>query len=336
MDKHEYQPHNGLWSLVSGLWLSLCFAITSFVDHLHHASFKDYLRENLPSPLKKVLVRLRAKVVIPIRLLLHRPPLTKKTRITFEVHLAEHCNLNCAGCTHFAPLAEKEFPKLETFRRDFIRMGELFSHKCGFINLMGGEPLLNPDVNEYMRIARENFTEGKISLLTNGILLMNMNDDFWKACHDNNIVLAITHYPIKLDTQGIKQKARRFEVTLEWLGSSASKAKTFFGKHAIDFTASQDMLKSFAYCGNGNSCRLLRDGKLYPCSFAGNVCHFNKKFGDKIKITDADYVDIYKTDADTILQKGIEPVPLCRYCNLKASTKFPWHISQSNEIGDWS
>ena len=26
-----------------------------------------------------------------------------------EVHLAEHCNLNCKGCSHFSPLAEKEF-----------------------------------------------------------------------------------------------------------------------------------------------------------------------------------------------------------------------------------
>ena len=200
---------------------------------------------------------------------------------------------------------------------------------------MGGEPLLNPDVNKFLRIARENFTEGRIEILTNGILLMNMTDDFWRACHDNRIIIAITHYPVKLDTQGIKQKAQMFGVELEWHGSGEDKAKTIFGKHAIDLTGSQDIVKNFAYCGHANSCRLLRDGKLYPCSFAGNVCHFNKKFGDKIEITEADYVDIYKADADTILQKGIEPVPVCRYCNLKAHTTFPWHVSERNEISEW-
>ena len=27
----------------------------------------------------------------------------------FELHLVDHCNLNCRGCTHFSPLAEKKF-----------------------------------------------------------------------------------------------------------------------------------------------------------------------------------------------------------------------------------
>ena len=273
--------------------------------------------------------------MIPVRLLLHRSPLKKRTRIKFEVHLAEHCNLNCAGCTHYAPLAEKKFPDMEAFKRDFIRMGELFSHKCDSITLMGGEPLLNPNVNECMRIARENFSDGTISLLTNGILLMNMSDDFWKACRDNNIILSVTHYPVKLDTQGIKQKAEKFGVWLTWHGSDDDEAKTIFGRHAIDLTGSQDMVKNFAYCGHGNSCRLLRDGKLYPCSFAGNICHFNSKFGDKIPITDADYVDIYKADADTILQKGVEPVPICRYCDISVHKTFPWHIAERNEISEW-
>ena len=34
-----------------------------------------------------------------------------------EFHLADHCNLNCAGCLHYAPFADKRFADVETVRR---------------------------------------------------------------------------------------------------------------------------------------------------------------------------------------------------------------------------
>lgn len=30
-----------------------------------------------------------------------------------EIHLAEHCNLNCFSCSHFSQLSPKHFPSLE-------------------------------------------------------------------------------------------------------------------------------------------------------------------------------------------------------------------------------
>jgi hypothetical protein len=36
-----------------------------------------------------------------------------------EHHIVDHCNLNCIGCSHFSPLAEKWFEDFETFKLDF-------------------------------------------------------------------------------------------------------------------------------------------------------------------------------------------------------------------------
>ena len=43
---------------------------------------------------------------------------TPRTEISFEVALAEHCNLRCAGCDHFSPIAEPEFADIKEFERD--------------------------------------------------------------------------------------------------------------------------------------------------------------------------------------------------------------------------
>ena len=59
-----------------------------------------------------------------------------------EVHLAEHCNLNCKYCLHFSNIADKEFYDLDKFRQDMKRMSEVFDKKVGHLQLLGGEPLL--------------------------------------------------------------------------------------------------------------------------------------------------------------------------------------------------
>ena len=40
-----------------------------------------------------------------------------------EFHLADHCNLNCAGCMHFSPYADHRLADIESVRRDFVRPG---------------------------------------------------------------------------------------------------------------------------------------------------------------------------------------------------------------------
>lgn len=65
-----------------------------------------------------------------------------------EFHIADHCNLNCKACEHYSGLVkEPHFPNLKKFTRDFERLHE-FIDDIGKIRILGGEPLLNPEVNE--------------------------------------------------------------------------------------------------------------------------------------------------------------------------------------------
>ena len=127
----------------------------------------------------------------------HRKPRLKK--IQFEIHLTDHCNLNCQMCDHFSPLAEEYYLDLQDFQKQMERLSFLFHNEAQFIRLLGGEPLLHPDVVSFFPITRACFPETDIKLYTNGLLLPAQTDAFWEACTKYNIIIVITKYPVKFD-----------------------------------------------------------------------------------------------------------------------------------------
>ena len=86
----------------------------------------------------------------------------------FETHITEACNLKCRGCSHFSVFAKPKHKDLDEFEREYKRLSEI--EEVGIMRLMGGEPLLNPNFMEYLRIARKYFPDTYIALVTNGIL----------------------------------------------------------------------------------------------------------------------------------------------------------------------
>ncbi|MBQ3625478.1 MAG: radical SAM protein [Synergistaceae bacterium] len=258
----------------------------------------------------------------------------KKTpsKIQFDIHLAEHCNLNCKGCGHFSCIAEPEFLSVDEFKRDMNRAAEIFDHECDNIRLLGGEPLLNPEINTMLKIAREIFTDGVIDIVTNGILLTQMSEDFWRTCHDYKIYIEISHYPIKLDENKIKELADKFGVTCFW---ETDDLKDKFGVFPIDLSGKQDMRKNFILCHVPTICITLKHGRLYPCYFAAHVHHFNKKFNKNVEITERDYIDIYKDISKREIFKWLtKPVPVCRFCNIAGRHTTNWEISKQ-DISEW-
>jgi MoaA/NifB/PqqE/SkfB family radical SAM enzyme len=89
---------------------------------------------------------------------------TKRTRklkhLKFGVGLAEHCNLNCAGCGNYSPLAKEKFYDIDVFRNDCRRISELTGRKIDSIGFAGGEPLLHPQITDFFDTARSLFDTG--------------------------------------------------------------------------------------------------------------------------------------------------------------------------------
>ena len=276
-------------------------------------------------------------LVVRVKILLSLPLRKRLPKIHFEVHLAEHCNLNCYACNNFSPIAEPEFVDIEEFRRDFERMGSIFSHSCERIYLLGGEPLLHPEIITLMEIARKNFREGDISVFTNGLLLKKMDDSFWKACRDNNVGIILSAYPIKLDIEGIKALAEKFGVRFQYAWGDTSSMHDMFSITPLNLKGDSNAKLNFGICVRAQNCLTLSHGKLFTCSFVPHVHHFNKKFGENIEVTPEDYVNIYDdVKAEYILKRMSEPIPACRYCRLdnKSVRLVKWGISKG-EKSEW-
>ncbi|MDR2479871.1 MAG: radical SAM protein [Treponema sp.] len=250
-----------------------------------------------------------------------------------EVHVTEHCNLNCAGCSHFSSLAEEEYLAPEQFEKDFKRLAGL-SKSFYAIKLLGGEPLLHPRITDFFDIARKYFPAVPVQLTTNGLLLLKQNEDFWKSCNKNNIVISISQYPIRLNRKEIKKIARAHKVKLEFSGSTDENRMC---KMPLDITGSQDMHKSYRKCAiSWGCCVTLREGRIYTCCTAAHIKFFNTYFSQNLAAGEGDSVDIYAINSkDEIIDFLERPFPFCRYCKT-SDTRFAqrWTVSKK-EITEW-
>ncbi len=257
----------------------------------------------------------------------------KRKRLFFDVHICDHCNLNCKSCTNFCPIAEKKSVDPNILERDFKRLSELTNRKCD-LSLIGGEPLLHPNIVKIFDLVRKYF-DCDAQMVTNGILLANQPDEFWQSCKKNAVKIVVSVYPIKIDEEKIIAQARRFGVALNALDRTQ---KASWYKHTWDLSGSQNIEKTYRKCKWGNVCVYLEDGKLDPCGFPLLTKHFNKYFSQSERKfdepTEDDYVDIFKVNSlEEILEKLANPIPYCRYCTL--TFNYPGWEASKKEIQEW-
>jgi len=235
----------------------------------------------------------------------------------FEVHLTEHCNLNCKGCSHFSPLADKEFMEIDVFEKDIARMAQLFGeNNIWRINLLGGEPLLHPQVNDFMKIAAKYFPNQRSQLTTNGLLLPTMSKSFWETCRETRTLIHISRYPVRVAFSALERKAQAEGVDLIIYPRKTAK---IFRKDIYDLTGGQDAQQSHSVCELFGYCCQLNRGKFYPCSISAYFHHFNRFFDLGIPLSSDNYIDIYKIQSKEEFVKLITaPVPCCKYCNMNA------------------
>jgi uncharacterized radical SAM superfamily Fe-S cluster-containing enzyme len=259
-----------------------------------------------------------------------------RKKLRFEVHLTEHCNLNCAGCNHFSPLANEKYIDTASYKNDCARINKLTDGNVEVIRLMGGEPLLHPYLITLLKISRDFFCgDTYIEIVTNGILLSEQSPEFWQTCKENNITIFISKYPIRLDLKKIEQLAKHFHVKIVYRDNIDK--TSHWRAEPLDLTGSQDIKRNFCICYKGNNCIQLKDGKLFTCQQASYIDHFNTFFGTELEITEKDYISIYDHTIEEIFLFLSKPIPFCRYCVIDYGDKFDrqWEISRKS-ISEWT
>lgn len=246
----------------------------------------------------------------------------------FEVHVVDHCNLKCKGCSHFSPLVtNKEFADYNLFKKDIKRLSEIYSNIKEF-RILGGEPLLNPNLTDFLIYSRRVLPKSNISLVTNGTLLDRQNHYFWDTCKENNVTIKLSNYPIDINKESIVSKCKAYGIAL-----NISVSRNQFFKF-INIKGDSNPNRSFKNCKTMLAYPILKNGHIYPCAFACLYKIFNK-FSDKQIITEDDYnrIDIHSHTAIEITKFLKQSIPLCEFCITKRPT-FKWGISKKN-TNEW-
>lgn len=238
-------------------------------------------------------------------------------QISFSYHLADHCNLKCKGCDNFSSIASEKYTDMQSFKSDLKRMREIFGSSVKQILLLGGEPLLNNKINDFLFVSRQIFPENdiKIIIITNGTLLSGMNSLFWKCCNRCKIEIGYTEYPFHIKWEHIKKKAVDYGVEIHKYNKEKEKTLQFI---PFDLTGTQDIEENFKNCFHANRCIQLFNGKLYTCNIRAYAYIFCEKYNVDFQFSDQDYVNIYDNyNAQDIVDFLAQPIPFCRFCNIK-------------------
>lgn len=257
-------------------------------------------------------------------------PLRVKPSLSYlELHLVDHCNLNCKGCGHFSPLADPWFADLEEYSRDMLQLQKLFA-TVHTIRLMGGEPLLHPEIESFLFSTRDCFPKADIRIVTNGILLHEMPDTFWKACQSCSIGIDVTIYP------QMEKKENAFHELADTKGVKIHIEKTVSFHAIYNKKGDSDAETNFHKCRSRWNCPMLREGKIYICDVPALVSYFNKWFGTDIPSTG--FVDIYTTNLTgwDVKKKLDKSSRTCCSCTLGWDNvpSFPWSVSK-RKIEEW-
>ncbi|MBR4612218.1 MAG: radical SAM protein [Kiritimatiellae bacterium] len=274
---------------------------------------------------------LRLSLALPPRAgmyLINRSPFWGRPVLDYlEFHLADHCNLNCAGCLHYAPFAEPHLADAASFRRDLSRLAILFSN-VRHVRLMGGEPLLHPDAADFVKIARETFPASSIRVVTNGVKLAPPIDEpvarLLSAMAESHVGIDWTKYPPLAGRDAdIRRVCDDAGVDLRVTENSLFMAR-------LRPEGGSGIRRAFKWCRHRLYCPILKDGRIYLCAPACYAAFYNKRAGTRIP--EELGIDIHSASAKDIMLYLMSPSFSCSHC-AEGMRQFAWKGNAKPE--DW-
>jgi organic radical activating enzyme len=235
--------------------------------------------------------------------------LTKQIKI--YIRLLWDCNHSCENCIHFCPVAKQLDKSVQYTVEDLENTFKIISKYPDIdtlteILLGGGEPLLIPNIVEYMEVTRKYFPKILITIPTNGIALPNMDDNFYKSAEKYNITIRISDYPtINKSTikKFLKEKAYKCEIIFL--------PKTFF----CDFRLHSEPIKQEKdfLCNAPEEGFFLDNYRITKCPILYNIDIINKFYGTNYINQNSAWLDVREAKQMKDLENIFKPNSLCAF-----------------------
>lgn len=134
---------------------------------------------------------------------------------TCEINIAHHCNLTCRSCGHLSPVAKRHNTTPESVYADLRVLSK--HYVAEHVRLLGGEPLLHPALLEVMRAVLSSGVTQKVRVVTNGLLLWRMPNEFWHLAGEVHVSVYPGRELTGEQRRVCERRAAEFGVVLEFL-----------------------------------------------------------------------------------------------------------------------
>lgn len=259
---------------------------------------------------------------------------TERTELeTMEIHVAEHCNLNCKNCSMFCGLVETcDFPCYQEFEEGIKQLKNFFPHIKKF-RIIGGEPLLNPELDKYICLIRNVYPYTDIRLISNGILVTKMSDQLIQTIIDNDVTFIVTQY---ISLKHSIDEINRF-LSKTGIRYIVTEAVLEFQK-IYNALGDSDIDENFYRCHWKGSCATMYGTKIATCYVPFVIHYFSDKFN--LAIEETGRIDLMEEGltAQEIIKRMHTPFDMCRYCAPKGNWTEWERLPDKNNttIQDWS
>ena len=197
-----------------------------------------------------------------------------------ETMIIQACNLTCTGCTNYSDLVHKGYVTWDRGKNYIAKWLEYID--IDDFGIMGGEPLLNPECDQWILGVRKLLPEAQIRFTTNGMLLDNKFDIFEICRSIGNCVFKITvhgkqekvekiidkifnkYHWTQVEEHGIKRWKTDNNLRFQ-INRPNFFLKPFKNTYKNMMPYNSQPKKAFGICIQ-KTCPLLYDGKIYKCS----------------------------------------------------------------------
>lgn len=258
-----------------------------------------------------------------------------------EIMITQACNISCLGCTNYSDLAHKGYLTWAQGREQLLPW--LDRVEIPDFGIMGGEPLLNPEVRKWIQGIRQLMPNSQIRFTTNAVLL-ERNLDIVDILHEvGNSVFKITRH---INSPDIDRAVEQIKNKFDWepvteygidryrtsnnlrfqINTPSIFTKSYLGTYDDMRPHHSNPAAAFEICCQ-KTCPLLYQGWLYKCSTSGLLESTLKRFGFPNWLEWHDYVGrgIDADCSDEALTEFIanfgRPESICAQCPSSKNTE---------------
>jgi hypothetical protein len=196
----------------------------------------------------------------------------------FGIPILTKCNLKCEHCSAFSPYSDDIYPTRGIM--DSISNWAMKIYPKEVV-ISGGEPLLHSDCEKILIHTRSTWPYSSIRLISNGILLNNIADDFLKTVSDCNVFLTISDH---LGSDGYSKKIQQSCERLDKMGIKYTvypSRKFWVSLYKMDndnipLPYESNPQNAWIHC-EGKLHPTLIDNNLYRCCNLAFACYAAKK-----------------------------------------------------------